>query len=54
MGFGAKTGYLWVEFFHEKKTIFSFFHMKKIISQKYELLFHISLWNQSLGDALEK
>ena len=36
-------------FFHGKKALFHFFHVKKTIPQNYELLFHISLRKQSLG-----
>ena len=37
-----------------KKSVFSFLHVKKSISQNYELLFHISLLKQSRSGALQK
>ena len=52
-GFGGKiTNKLY--FFMRGKAFFSFFHIQISISQNFEFLFHISLWKQLLGGALQK
>ena len=52
-GFVGKITYN-LHFFMGRKAFFIFFHMKKNILQNYKLLFHISLWRQSLAGALQK